>query len=59
MSKILEQRQNTNNPRIFPSTSFSKYQNKKFSLNSITYRASQLWATVSEEIKNYTLFQVS
>ena len=42
MSKILEQRKNINNPRIFPQTSFSKSQNKRFGLNSIAYRASKL-----------------
>ena len=36
-----------------------KNQNKKFGLDGITYRASQIWETVSEEIKNSTWFPIS
>ena len=59
MSDIFKLRENTNNLRnvhIFESQNPRK---KKFGLDSIAYRASQLWKNVPKEIRNSTSLPIS
>ena len=52
MSTIFKLRQNTNNLRNVHAFESQNPRTKKFGLDSIAYRASQLWKNVLEEIKN-------
>ena len=52
MNTIFKLRQNTYNLRNFHIFESQIPRTKKFGLDSITYRASQLWENVSEEIRN-------
>ena len=52
MSYIFKLRQNTYNLRNFHLFESQNPRTKKLSLDSIAYRASQLWKNVPEEIRN-------
>ena len=52
MNIIFELRQSTYNLRNFQIAKSQNSETKKSGLNSIAYRASQLWKNVPEEIKN-------
>ena len=54
MSDIFKLRENTNNLRNFHIFKSQNPRTKKFDLDSIAYRASQLWKNVPEEIRNST-----
>ena len=51
---IFKLRENTYNPRSFHIFESQNPRKKKFGLDSIAYRASQLWKNVPEEIRNST-----
>ena len=52
MSDIFKLRENTYNLRNFHIFESQNPRTKKFGLDSIAYRASQLWKNVPEEIRN-------
>ena len=52
MSDIFKLRENTYNLRNFHIFKSQNPRTKKFDLDSIAYRASQLWKNVPEEIRN-------
>ena len=52
MNTIFKLRQNTYNLRNFYAFESQNPRTKKFVLDSIAYRASQLWKNVPEEIRN-------
>ena len=52
MSDIFKLRENTYNLRNFNITESQNPRTKTFDLDSIAYRASQLWKNVPEEIRN-------
>ena len=52
MSDIVKLRENTYNLRNFHTFESQNARAKKFGLDSIAYRASQLWKVVPEEIRN-------
>ena len=52
MNTIFKLRQNTYNLRNFHAFESQNPRTKKFGLDSIAYRASQLWKNVPEEIRN-------
>ena len=54
MSDIFKLRENTYNLRNFHIFESQNPRTKKFGLDSIAYRASQLWKNVPEEIRNST-----
>ena len=54
MSDIFKLRENTYNLRNFHIFKSQNPRTKKFGLDSIAYRASQLWKKVPEEIRNST-----
>ena len=54
MSDIFKLRENTCNLRNFHIFESQNPRTKKFGLDSIAYRASQLWKNVPEEIRNST-----
>ena len=54
MSYIFKLRENTYNLRNFHMFESQNPRTKTFGLDSIVYRASQLWKYVSEEIRNST-----
>ena len=54
MSEIFKLRQNTYNLRNFHIFESQNPRTKTFGLDSIAYRASQLWENVPEEIRNST-----
>ena len=54
MSDIVKLRENTYNLRNFHIFESQNPRTKKFGLDSIAYRASQLWKNVPEEIRNST-----
>ena len=56
VSKLRENTYNLRNVHIFES---QNPRTKRFGLDSIAYRASQLWKNVPEEIRNSTSLPVS
>ena len=52
MNTIFKLRQNTYNLKNFHAFESQNPRTKKFGLDSIAYRASQLWKNVPEEIRN-------
>ena len=54
MSDIFKLTENTYNLRNFHISESQISRSKKFGLDSIAYRASQLWKNVPEEIRNST-----
>ena len=52
MNTIFKLRQNTYNLKNFYAFESQNPRTKKFGLDSIAYRASQLWKNVPEEIRN-------
>ena len=54
MSDIFKLRENTYNLRNFHIFESQNPRTKKFGLDSIAYRASQLWKNIPEEIRNST-----
>ena len=54
ISDIFKLRENTYNLRSFHIFKSENPRAKKFSLDSIAYRASQLWKNLPEEIRNST-----
>ena len=54
MSDICKLRENTYSLRNFHIFEFQNPRTKKFGLDSIAYRASQLWKNVLGEIRNST-----
>ena len=54
ISDIFKLRENTYNLRNFHIPESQNPRTKKFGLDSIAYRASQLWKNVPEEIRNST-----
>ena len=54
MSDIFKLRENTYNLRNVHIFESQNLRTKKFGLDSIAYRASQLWKNVPEEIRNST-----
>ena len=52
MNTIFKLRQNAYNLKKFYAFESQNPRTKKFGLDSIAYRASQLWKNVSEEIRN-------
>ena len=58
MSGIFKFRENTYNLRNFHIFESQNLRTKKFDLDRIGYRASQLWKNVSEEIRNSFLLPV-
>ena len=58
MSDIFKLRENTYNLRTFHIFESQNPKTKKFGLDSIAYRASQLWKNVPEEIRNSTSLPV-
>ena len=54
ISDIVKLRKNTYNLRNFHTFESENPRTKKFGLDSIAYRASQLWKNVPEEIRNST-----
>ena len=59
MSDIFNLRENTYNLRNVHIFESQNPRTKKFGLDSIAYRASQLWKNVPEEIRNSTSLPVS
>ena len=55
MINIVKIRQNTYHLRDFHAFESHNPRTKKFDLDSIAYKTSQLWKNVSEEIRNSTL----
>ena len=51
---IFKLRENTYNLRNFNIIESQNPRTKKFGLDSITYRATQLWKNVPEEVRNLT-----
>ena len=58
MSDILKLKANTYNMRNFHTFESQNPRTKKFGLDSIAYRASQLWKNVPEETRNSTSFPI-
>ena len=58
MSGIFKLRENTYNLRNFHIFESQNLRTKKFDLDSIAYRASQLWNNVPEEFRNSTSLPV-
>ena len=58
MSDIFKVSENTYNPRNFHKFESQNPRPKKGGLDSIAYRASQLWKNVPEEIRNSTTLPV-
>ena len=58
MSDIFKLRENTYNLRNFHIFESQNLRTKKFGLDSIAYRANQLWKNVPEEIRNSTSLPV-
>ena len=58
MSDIFKLRENTYNLRNFHILGSQNPRRNKFGLDSIAYRASQLWKNVPEEIRNLTSLPV-
>ena len=54
MSDMFKLRENTYNLRSFRIFKSQNPRTKKFGLDTIAYRASQLWKNVPEEIRNST-----
>ena len=54
MNDIFKLRENTYNLRNFNISESQNPRTKTFGLDSIAYRASQLWKNVPEEIRNST-----
>ena len=59
MSDAFKLRENIYNLRNFHIFESQNPRTEKFSLDSIAYRASQLWKNVPEEIRNSTHFLCS